>query len=61
MKGCRDCTRCTESKGRGCLLFPFRFLLLPFTVVRQSFMRKCPSCGHPLAWHQRDETGRFKD
>jgi hypothetical protein len=60
-RGCRDCRRCTESALVGCLLLPFRLvwgiLMLPFRAVQ----RKCPVCGHPLSWHQRDATGRFKD
>ena len=60
-KGCRDCSRCTESGTRGCLLFPFRVLFMPFTAIRWSLMRKCPQCGHPLKWHDKDSSGRFKD
>jgi len=61
MSGCRDCSRCTESVFTGCLLLPFRIIfgifLLPFRMAQ----RKCPQCGHPIAWHARDATGRFKD
>lgn len=59
--GCRDCTRCTESALTGCLLAPFRILFSIFTVWGLLGARKCPQCGHPLKWHQRDATGRFAD
>lgn len=60
-KGCRDCSRCTETGTRGCLLFPFRLLFSPLRVIRWRFMRICPQCGHPLKWHEKDGSGRFKD
>lgn len=59
--GCRDCSRCTETWLRGCLLFPVRLLFMPFIAIRWRFMQLCPQCGHPLKWHSRDASGRFKD
>lgn len=59
--GCRDCKRCTESRLTGCLLAPFRLVFGIFTLPARAVQRKCPQCGHPLAWHARDASGRFKD
>ena len=59
--GCRDCNRCTESQWAGCLMAPIRLLLFPINMFRYPWMRKCPQCGHPLKWHARDNSGRFKD
>ena len=60
-RGCRDCRRCTESRLRGCLAGPWRvvfgFLAWPWRVLQ----RRCPHCGHPLAWHSRLRNGRFQD
>lgn len=59
---CRDCSRCTESAMRGCLVSPVRFWA---DLLRRMFVwpfrKMCPTCGHPLSWHARDQAGRFKD
>lgn len=62
-KGCRDCSRCTESQLTGCIMGPFRLLwyLTIIGPILQWGKRRCPQCGHPLAWHDRDKTGRFMD
>jgi hypothetical protein len=58
---CRDCSRCTESAGTSCLMaFPRMFIEL-FLMPKRMFQRKCPLCGHPLSWHEKDASGRFKD
>lgn len=63
MAGCRDCKRCTESSLTGCFMAPFRMLWLLTIIgpILQAGKRKCPTCGHPLDWHARDQTGRFID
>lgn len=43
-----------------CLL-PFRIVLSPLSILLRTTQRKCPRCGHPIAWHAKDEQGRFKD
>lgn len=59
---CRDCSRCTESTMKGCLIAPLRFFA---DMVRVFFIwpftKMCPVCRHPLAWHKRDAAGRFAD
>lgn len=57
---CRDCKRCTESAMQGCLLAFIRFDLLRRLFI-WPFRKICPACGHPLAWHNRDASGRFAD
>jgi hypothetical protein len=59
---CRDCERCTESALYGCLIMPIRiFADLIRRVLIFPFYKMCPDCGHPLIWHNRDESGRFRD
>lgn len=59
---CRDCTRCTESMMQGCLVAPFRLWVdIARMLLIWPFRKMCPECGHPLAWHLRDSTGRFHD
>ncbi len=59
---CRDCQRCTESSMQGCLVLPFRIWIDFFRILFVwPFRKMCPICKHPLAWHKRDNTGRFAD
>lgn len=60
-KGCRDCKRCTEGSLAGCIALPFRVLFFIPSLFLRAGQRKCPHCGHPIAWHARDKSGRFKD
>lgn len=61
MVGCRDCSRCTESSMKGCLMM-FPRLLTAFIVFPWLLMqRKCPHCKHPLVWHEKRADGSFKD
>lgn len=60
-RGCRDCSRCTESALTGCLMLPFRVVFGLFGALARMGQRKCPQCGHPLSWHKRDAQGRFAD
>ena len=59
---CRDCSRCTESTMKGCLVSFYR---VPLDMLRAIFIwpfqKLCPICRHPLAWHGRDSAGRFHD
>lgn len=61
MAGCRDCSRCTESAFAGCLALPFRLVFGIFMAIGRMGQKRCPQCGHPLSWHARDASGRFKD
>ncbi len=60
-RGCRDCSRCTESTLTSLIALPFRLLFLPLTFFTRAVVKKCPDCGHPLSWHARRADGSFKD
>jgi hypothetical protein len=61
MAGCRDCSRCTESCLASLIMLPFRILFSSFTLFSRAVQARCPQCSHPLAWHARDRSRRFKD
>lgn len=47
---------------KGCLIAPFRAFVDAFRIIFVfPFMKMCPLCKHPLAWHKRDAQGRFAD
>lgn len=60
-KGCRDCSRCTESSFDGCMFMPIRLILwLCGGFILNFFRRRCPECGHMMGLHRRIG-GRFAD
>lgn len=59
---CRDCSRCTETAMKGCLMSGFRIWVDIFRrLFIWPFRKMCPVCHHPLLWHSRDSAGRFHD
>lgn len=59
---CRDCSRCTESAMKGCLIFPLRMWVDALRIIFvYPFTRMCPTCKHPLRWHSRTKEGLFHD
>lgn len=69
MAGCRDCDICTRDGLTGCLFKYGRALIAVCTLFISEIViavshigkKKCPTCGHLLSHHQRDEQGRFID
>lgn len=65
MAGCRDCHRCTESCVGKTVRYTFYVvtLTIPWWIEKMINLgaKKCPQCGHPLSWHERDRDGRFAD
>jgi ribosomal protein S27AE len=52
-RGCRDCTRCTESAAMKVAAFPFRFAWWFVTIWNvRLFRRRCPDCGHFMRDHR---------
>jgi len=59
--GCRDCKRCTERGATGLLMaIPRLFYNIFIGWWLNLFRKRCPQCGHPLAWHQK-VGGVFQD
>jgi hypothetical protein len=52
--GCRDCSRCTERGAVGlAMMIPRIFTAIFVNWWLNLFRKKCPQCGHPMAWHER--------
>lgn len=61
MRGCRDCSRCTEGCLIGLFMAPFRLVIwICGGFLANAVRRGCPQCGHLLAQH-RQHGGRFAD
>jgi hypothetical protein len=66
---CRDCEKCTERPFirqtkkalNGVLIVCTLGLSVLVSKLWDSGRKDCPVCHHPLAWHNRDEYGRFHD
>lgn len=59
-RGCRDCSRCTETCIVALIKLPFRFVLGIPRMFTGAFQKKCPQCGHRLSQHTL-VGGRFQD
>jgi hypothetical protein len=55
MAGCRDCSRCTESKTKRVALRGTRFTISLFSLafLAYPFRKKCRACGHLETHHTR--------
>ena len=62
MRGCRDCSRCTESIATRFFLFIPRLIIWILTFWNIGlFQKKCPQCSHRMKNHARKADGTFKD
>ena len=62
MRGCRDCSRCTEAIATRLILGIPRLIIWILTFWNIGlFQKNCPQCRHRMSVHAKRADGSFQD